>query len=133
MSETPVSEGVTEAARALLAKLDAITAHPAYLDVFCVAKPIRGEYEGPQCEVEMGALRAALDTVLSESEAWDAFSAAVAVAGGVRAFARLAGVAPSFVSSVMHGHVRPSDTLFRAAGIERTVIYRRVPEARHAP
>jgi DNA-binding transcriptional regulator YdaS (Cro superfamily) len=64
---------------------------------------------------------------MNEAHMLAAFSTAVQKAGGVRGFARLAGVQPSFVSNAIRGNVPISDTLLRAAGLERVVTYRKRP------
>lgn len=62
---------------------------------------------------------------MTEAQMLETFSKAVERAGGVRAFARLAGVAPSYVSNALRGGVAMGDRLLNAAGIERIVTYRR--------
>lgn len=54
------SASVNEAASALLARLDLILEHPAYIGVFAMAELHGGPYRGPQCADEMVALRVAL-------------------------------------------------------------------------
>ena len=63
---------------------------------------------------------------MTEAQMLEAFSVAVVKAGGVRAFARLAEVAPSFVSKAIRGAAPISDRLLHAAGLERIVTYRRL-------
>lgn len=66
---------------------------------------------------------------MNESQMLEAFSRAVEQAGGVRAFARKAGVSASYVSGALRGQVAIGDTLLRAAGIERVITYRKLVEA----
>ena len=67
---------------------------------------------------------------MTESQMLEAFSAAIEAAGGVRGFARLAGVSPSYVSNALRGSVAISNRLLQAAGIERVITYRRFPAPR---
>ena len=67
---------------------------------------------------------------MTEGQMLDAFSAAVKESGGVRGFARLAGVQPSYVSNALRGVVPISDRLLAAAGIERVITYRRIAALR---
>lgn len=62
---------------------------------------------------------------MNEAQMLEAFSKAVATAGGVRGFARLAGVQPSVVSRMLRGEAPISDRLLAAASMERVVTYRR--------
>ena len=62
---------------------------------------------------------------MTESQMLEAFSEAVREAGGVRGFARLAGVQPSYVSNALRGGVPISDRLLLTARLERVVTYRR--------
>lgn len=69
---------------------------------------------------------------MTESQMLEAFSSAVEAAGGVRGFARLAEVSPSFVSNALRGGVAVSPRLLYAAGIERVVTFQRLVD-RTAP
>ena len=51
---------VERAAEALLARLDEVEAHPSYQGVWTFARARGYRYEGPGCDGEVEALRAAL-------------------------------------------------------------------------
>ena len=72
-------------------------------------------------------------TRMTEAQMLEAFSAAVRAAGGVRGFARLANVQPSYVSRALRCEDGIGPTLLAAAGIERIVRYRRMTPTEPAP
>lgn len=45
---------------------------------------------------------------------------------GVRAFSKACGVAPSTITRITQGKLRPSAKVLRYLGVERVVIYRKV-------